>query len=88
MKGIWGEPNRKYYWEASLMGDLVCGYCQHTRPVPQESGPLPCSSCGKKDVDLTDEIMELAQSREKAAFPNGRPAEREQKWKGDDPYGS
>jgi uncharacterized Zn finger protein (UPF0148 family) len=86
-KSIWGEPPKQFFWEASLTGDLVCGGCERTRPPHHEPGMLTCPSC-QRGVDLKEEVIKLAKSRERAAFPNGRPSEPQQKWKGDDPYGS
>jgi len=86
-KSIWGERPRKFFWEASLTGDLVCGNCERTMPLQSKVGILTCSHC-KKEVELTEEIVQLARSRERAAFPKGRPPETGQQWKGEDPYGS
>jgi hypothetical protein len=88
MKGIWGEPDRKYFWEASLTGDLICGHCGKTLVVDRPYGPglLKCSPCGK-GVWLETEVIALADQRARRVYPSGRPKEDGSKWKGEDPYG-
>lgn len=99
MKSIWGEPKRDYYWEASLIGDLVCGGCEKTKPVtlssqtmladgvPMKAGTHICRSCGRP-VILKDEIILLVKQR-LSAYPGSiPPTEGTQRWKGEDPYGS
>lgn len=80
------EPQDKFFWEASLTGDLVCGNCSRMmsidpgkRPSP---GLIPCRAC-KKKVELKEEIITLADERAKSAFPQGRPRQEDFRWKGD-----
>lgn len=81
----WIRETEKF-WEASLTGDLVCGYCSRLHPVSPGSslsaGSLKCSFC-KKVADLKKEILEMADKRVRSAYPSGRPSEDGPKWKGD-----
>lgn len=98
MKSIWGEPDRTHYWEASLIGDLVCGYCSKTKVVTfsgrnmmadgilMNAGPHECRSC-KKRVILKEEAIELVRGRLRA-LPGEARSESDRYWKGEDPYGS
>lgn len=80
------EPKQKYYWDASLTGDLVCGNCSKTMVIAQGKKPspglIPCSSC-KEEVELLPMAIEVADRRASAAFPKGRPPQEGFRWKGD-----
>ena len=82
----WGEPDRDYFWEASLTGDLVCGACGKTMIVDRilTEGLKPCR-CGKQ-VRLLQRAIDLSNERARHAFPAGRPKEEGPKFKGESPY--
>lgn len=73
------------FWEASLTGDLVCGYCAHLQAVHPGStlseGDVKCGSCGKVAL-LKKEVIELTSVRARSAYPSGRPDEDGPRWKG------
>ena len=76
----------KKFWEASLTGDLVCGYCDSTTLVVKGAvasvGDKKCDRCGKTS-ELRKEVIDMAEARVRFAYPNGRPSEDGPKWKGD-----
>ena len=79
----------KKYWEASLTGDLVCGYCGKVTVIHtgylKTTRVVTCSWC-KGTPELTQGVVELAERRAEAAYPGGRPPEDGPKWKGDNLY--
>lgn len=81
----WGSLH-EYFWEASLTGDLICGVCGKTMIVSPgkklSPGTIPCGAC-KRDVELKEEVIALADTRARSAFPKGRPTEEGLRWKGD-----